>query len=113
MKNTQSFITQNFTDVLKTQYADFSGRATRTQFWSYFGLLIVGSLICNVIDYFIGFGFLSFIYAIITFIPTLAIGARRLHDQNRTGWWQLLYITGIGTIIILIMMALPSKKASN
>ena len=110
MKNSKSFITQNFTDVFKKHYADFSGRASQKQFWSYFALLIIGSIICNIIDYAIGFGIISFIYGALTLIPTLAIGARRLHDQGRTGWWQLLYLTGIGTFIVLIMMALPSKE---
>jgi uncharacterized membrane protein YhaH (DUF805 family) len=43
----------------------------------------------------------------------LALGARRLHETGRSGWWQLLFfIAFVGIIIVLIMQAQPAKVAS-
>ena len=95
-------------------YADFSGRATRSEFWyfqlfnvlTFIGiyLIIVAIKIVTGID----LGFLIFAYPIALFIPNLAVSARRLHDTNRSGWWQLLtIITGLimsGLVITLVYL---------
>ena len=83
-------------------YADFNGRASRSEFWyfqlfnvlTFIGiyLIIVAIKIVTGID----LGFLIFAYPIALFIPNFAVTARRLHDTNRSGWWQLLtIITGL------------------
>jgi len=46
-------------------------------------------------------------------VPGFAVGARRLHDTNRSGWWQLLYFTLIGIPVVLIFMALPTREEDN
>ena len=46
-------------------------------------------------------------------VPGLAVGARRLHDTNRSGWWQLLYITLIGIPVVIIFMLLPTREEEN
>ena len=83
-------------------YADFSGRATRSEFWYFrlfnflieIGIYLIVLAIKEVIG--IDLGFLRFVYPIALFIPYLAVTARRLHDTNRSGWWQLLtIITGL------------------
>lgn len=43
-------------------------------------------------------------------LPSLAVGARRLHDIGRSGWWQLLVLTGIGIILLIIWWASDTKK---
>ena len=59
-------------------------------------------------------GIFSTVVQLITFIPGLAVGARRLHDTNRSGWWQLLWIVIlIGWIPLLIFFASPSKNDDN
>lgn len=45
--------------------------------------------------------------SLILIIPQLAVGVRRLHDINRSGWWLLLWFTGFGMITLIIMMAQP------
>ena len=83
-------------------YADFSGRASRSEFWYFqlfnflieIGIYLIVLAIKEVIE--IDLGFLRFVYPIALFIPNLAVSARRLHDTNRSGWWQLLtIITGL------------------
>ncbi|RYF53877.1 MAG: DUF805 domain-containing protein, partial [Comamonadaceae bacterium] len=41
--------------------------------------------------------------------PELAVGTRRLHDIGRSGWWQLLLLTGIGFLLLLVWWAQPSE----
>ena len=57
-----------------------------------------------------GYGAMYWIAAIVTFIPTIAAGARRLHDVNKSGWWQLISITIIGIIPLVIWMATEGTK---
>ncbi len=55
---------------------------------------------------------LSSLYSLFMIIPSLAVGARRLHDTGRSGWWQLIaLIPFIGAIILIIWFAQPSKRA--
>lgn len=52
--------------------------------------------------------------SVVTFVPSLALHIRRLHDQNRSGWWILLFlIPRIGSLILLVMMALPGTQGPN
>ena len=83
-------------------YADFGGRARRSEYWYFqlfnflieIGIYLIVLAIKEVIG--IDLGFLRFVYPIALFIPNLAVSARRLHDTNRSGWWQLLtIITGL------------------
>ena len=53
------------------------------------------------------------ITAIATAVPTLAAAARRLHDVNKSGWWQLISLTIIGIIPLLIWMASEGEKKKN
>ena len=46
-------------------------------------------------------------------LPALAVGTRRLHDIGRSGWWQLLYLTGIGFLLLLYWLVQPSADGSN
>ena len=46
-------------------------------------------------------------------LPALAVGARRLHDIGRTGWWQLLLLSGIGFLVLLYWWVQPGEGAGN
>ena len=95
-------------------YADFGGRARRSEYWYFqlfnflieIGIYLIVLAIKEVIG--IDLGFLRFVYPIALFIPNLAVSARRLHDTNRSGWWQLLpIITGLimsGLVITFVYL---------
>ena len=81
-----------FTESVKTcfqKYVDFSGRASRSEFWWFFLFTFVVRIVTTWIP------FIGFIIALALLLPSLAVTARRLHDTNRTGWWMLLPI-GLG-----------------
>jgi len=103
------------------QYADFSGRARRTEFWMFTLFNVVVAAVLALIDTFLigaelagGYGLAGMIYALVTLVPSLAVGARRLHDTDRTGWWQLLLLVPvIGWIVLIVFDALEGNRGAN
>ena len=79
------------------RFADFSGRASRAEYWSFTLLVLAMGLIGTAIELRLGlprlglvFGPLTFGLALVTFIPGLALQTRRLHDVGVSGWWALV-----------------------
>ncbi len=109
------FITSIKTCFIK--YAVFSGKASRSEFWYFYLFGFIGGLVTLIIDSMIlgfssdGLGPINAIFTIITFLPYLSVGARRLHDINRSGWWQLIILTGVGVILLIVWWALEGKKS--
>ncbi|MGB3750819.1 MAG: DUF805 domain-containing protein [Arcobacteraceae bacterium] len=102
-------ILQHYINAFKN-YANFQGRATRSAFW-YFQLV---SFIVSILLTIISAGILYPIYSLAVLIPALAVGARRLHDTNRSGWWQLIVLIPIvGIIVLIVFWASQTKEARN
>jgi uncharacterized membrane protein YhaH (DUF805 family) len=80
-----------FITVLK-KYVDFTGRARRAEYWYFTLFSSIASIILMVIGYAINVPFLTNIYSLAVFIPTIAVGVRRMHDVNRSGWYLLIPI---------------------
>ena len=91
-------------------YVNFKGRATRTQFWMFVLFNFIAGVVLSIIARIVpALVFLGPVYNLAVLLPSLALGARRLHDTDRSGWWQLLgLIPIVGVIIVLILCALPS-----
>ncbi len=103
-----------YLDVLKNKYAQFDGRAHRQEFWMFVLINFLISFAVGLVASFIGLKFLSYVYSLALFVPSIALAARRLHDINRSGWWQLIAIIPIiGWIIIIIWYATDSNAGSN
>ena len=93
-----------------SKYLDFTGRASRSEFWSWVLFAVIGAITTNTLDAAI-FVYhnsvsplnspLSNIFTVVALLPSLAVATRRLHDVDRTGWWMLLVFTGIGIIALL------------
>lgn len=103
-----------YVSVLK-KYAVFSGRATRSEYWYFILINMAISIILAAVDRSIADGGILYtVYSIIVFIPSIAVAARRLHDTDRTGWWQLIiFIPIIGFIILIIFLVQDSKSYEN
>ena len=104
-----------------TNWNNFSGRACRSEFW-YFGLAVfLVSLIISIIEIATGMvdvesiemGILSIIFNLFIFVPSLSVTARRLQDRGWSGWWQLLYLTIVGILVIIVLNILPAKEDEN
>lgn len=102
------------------RYFDFKGRSRRKEYWMYTLFIVIVSIVLTFLDTMLGLGgsttgdadltgtsvgasgamsggLLSNIFSLATFIPSLAVGVRRLHDTDRSGWWILL---PLGPILI-------------
>ena len=102
-----------YTKVLK-HYVDFSGRAQRMEYWMFVLINFIIMIGLTIVDLLIGLGFLAPLYALAVFLPTLAVGVRRLHDTNRAGWWLLIgLIPAIGVIILIIFFIQDSQPGPN
>jgi uncharacterized membrane protein YhaH (DUF805 family) len=103
-----------------SKYATFSGRASRSEFWLFQLFTFLGSIATLIIDVMIlGFSLddasspTNLIFLLIVMIPSVAAGCRRLHDLNKSGWWQLLYLTIIGIILLTIWWATQGENKKN
>ena len=112
----------NFITAIKLcfiKYAQFSGRGSRSEFWFFVLFGILGSWIAIIIDTMIlnysweKDGPVYLIFQIIILIPSIAVGARRLHDLNKSGWWQLLVFTIIGLIPLIFWWSKIGENKKN
>jgi uncharacterized membrane protein YhaH (DUF805 family) len=102
-------------------YANFSGRASRREYWSFYLLLLVIYVLLALLDSLLGkfswetaMGPLSGILMLATLVPALAAGARRLHDTGRSGWWQILFpLPIIGIVIVIVLLAWRGQPGEN
>ena len=91
-----------FVESIKTcfiRYSDFKTRAPRSEFWWFALFQVIVNLVTSPIY------ILTIITSILLIIPSLAVGTRRLHDTNRSGWWQLLQLP---TIYIFIQSGISN-----
>jgi uncharacterized membrane protein YhaH (DUF805 family) len=102
------------------QYADFEGRARRKEYWMYTLFNMLALLVAAILDGLLGltrhgfFGPVYGLYALATLIPGLALGVRRLHDVDRSGWWLLLAIIPlIGAIVLFVWAVTDGTRGSN
>ncbi|MFJ3385070.1 MULTISPECIES: DUF805 domain-containing protein [unclassified Curtobacterium] len=111
-----------FTEALRRfwrKYTVFTGRASRSEFWWWWiTSLAIGLVLQLVPQVFtpdtpmlenpVG-SYLFVLWALATLIGSLALGARRLHDANLSGFWQFLHVlAGIGSLVLFVMFLLPS-----
>jgi len=98
-----------FIGALK-KYADFTGRAHRKEYW----MFILIYMTINVVLAVLGLGIISALVALGLLVPSISIGARRLHDTGRSGWWQLIaLIPIIGLIILIVFLAQDGHDAND
>jgi uncharacterized membrane protein YhaH (DUF805 family) len=110
------------------QYADFGGRARRTEFWMFVLVNVVISVVLGIVDtatgtanaYAVGGaasfspGILGGLYGLAVLIPSIAVTVRRLHDTDRSGWWFLIQLIPIvGGIVLLVFVCLEGTRGPN
>ena len=102
-----------------SNYVTFGGRATRSEYWYWVLFVTIASLVALAIDAGVlgfspsGFSPISSIFDLVTFLPSIAVAGRRLHDMDRTAWWLLITLTGIGTIVLIIWFCFRGTVGAN
>lgn len=95
------------------KYADFTGRARRKEYWMFALFYLIVYIVLSVIDSILGIPALTLLFSLGSLIPSLSIGARRLHDTGRSGWWQLLALIPLIGAIILIVFLVQDSHPDN
>ena len=107
----------NYKMILTTKYADFSGRARRSEYWQFSLVNVVIAIVLAILGAMFAqslFSLLSTVFGLAVFIPGLAAAIRRLHDTGKSGWFLLIAIIPlIGIIILLVFMFTDSTRGSN
>ena len=100
--------------VLK-KYAEFNGRARRTEYWTFFLVNFVVTAVLGFLEGLVGGpGILALLYGLAVLVPTLAVGLRRLHDTDRSGWWTLIaFVPVIGAIVLLVFLIQDGQQGAN
>lgn len=99
-----------FLDPIQKHYADFAGRVGRQEFW----MFVLFSCGLQVFLEFLDIDIIITIAAFGLFFPSIALGARRLHDTDKSGWWQLLWLIPIiGWIILILFFAQKTALVDN
>lgn len=97
-----------------SNYVNFSGRASRSEYWYWILFYVIAIMVCVAIDAMIGRAVTVGLFAIVALLPTIAVQVRRLHDLDRSGWWILLhFIPLVGPIILLVWYCTPGTPGPN
>jgi uncharacterized membrane protein YhaH (DUF805 family) len=110
-------LVESYVGVLK-KYAEFEGRTQRREFWVFFLCNFIIGIVLGILQLIpiIKWVFLvvSSLYSLAILVPSLAIGARRLHDTNRSALLLLLgLIPLVGTIILIVFWAQEGTSGEN
>jgi uncharacterized membrane protein YhaH (DUF805 family) len=109
----------SFSEAVRTtffqKYANFQGRALRSEFWWFILALTIAGVIATVVDDLVlGRTILEPLLTLATIVPGLSGCARRLHDIDRSGWWQVIQIIPvIGTIVLIVWFVSRGTPGPN
>lgn len=91
-----------------SKYAAFNGRASRSEYWWWVLFTFLASAASGIVS-----ETLSALFSVAVLLPSLAVGARRLHDTDRSAWFLLLLLIPLVGWIILIVWAIQEGKEPN
>jgi len=100
------------------KYADFNGRASRSEYWWFQLFYIMVIIVAAIFDSFYidnrqAMGPVELVSTLILLIPAFSVWARRLHDVGKSGWWMLISLTIIGMIPLFIWNVSIGTKSKN
>jgi uncharacterized membrane protein YhaH (DUF805 family) len=101
-----------------SNYVNFSSRAVRSEYWFWVLFTVIGGVVSGVLDAALfssmqGVSPINALFSLVTFLPSLAMMVRRLHDIDRTGWWALLLFTVIGIFVLIYWECQKGTSGSN
>lgn len=124
-----------FVEAVKSVYRrflDFGGRACRSEYWWFVLFNVLVAIVVGIVEVALGLGSgmmmagnggmsaafaggpLSIIWMLINIIPGIAVGIRRLHDTDRSGWWLLIGLVPlVGGIVLLVFFCSKGTTGPN
>jgi uncharacterized membrane protein YhaH (DUF805 family) len=97
------------------KYADFSGRARRSEYWYWALFAFIVGVVADIVDVSVGsYPAIVVLVDLALLLPSLAVGVRRLHDTGRSGWWLLLLlIPFVGAIVLIVFYVQDTQPTAN
>jgi len=104
--------------AINKNYCNFSGRASRSEFWWFFLfsflLSVAISFVCSILGFSVdSTSTVTSIVGLVLILPGLGLWWRRLHDTGHSGLWFLLVFTGIGIILLIFWACIDSQQHPN
>lgn len=96
-----------------SQYANFEGRARRSEYWFWFLAVIIGAIVTSIIDNIIGIPLTYIIFILAVLVPNIAVSVRRMHDIGKSGWFVLLFFIPIVGFILMIVWFTGDSHPDN
>ncbi|AWH45089.1 DUF805 domain-containing protein [Stenotrophomonas sp. ZAC14A_NAIMI4_1] len=106
-----------------TRYAQFSGRASRSEYWWFQLFILIVFMPLHVLSFIAGYtgsealAWVSMGLGVVVWlailVPLVSVTVRRLHDTDRSGWWYLLLLVPFANLAVLVFMLLPSTPGDN
>ncbi len=96
-----------------SKYADFTGRARRSEYWFWFLAVIIGAIVTSIIDSIIGVPITYIVFLLGVLVPNIAVSIRRMHDIGKSGWWILVGLIPFVGAIILIVWFVGDSQPDN
>jgi len=94
------------------RYAQFSGRSRRKEYWMFFLFCVIARFVLTIIDNILGLdfvgprtGLLTVLFGLATLVPSIAVGVRRLHDTDRSGWWLAAGLAAVLPGLVLMAVS--------
>jgi uncharacterized membrane protein YhaH (DUF805 family) len=101
---------QSVIRCVRDKYADFNGRAGRPEFWWFALACFAVGMVFNIL----GLAIIGMLVNLALLLPSLAVGARRMHDIGKSGWFQLLWlIPFLGWAVLIYFLVQPSAPANE
>lgn len=100
-----------FVESIRTcfgKYADFTGRASRSEFWWWVLFNVLAGMALGMIN-----SRLGQIFSLAVLLPNIAVTARRLHDTDRSGWFQLVGLIPVIGWIVVVFWCVQEGKSST
>ena len=107
-----------FITVLKN-YAGFSGRAGRREYWMFFLIYVLIYIALAVLAGILPsalatiFSTLIVVFGLGLIIPSIAVGVRRLHDTDHSGWWMLISLIPLAGLYLLYLLMIEGTPGAN
>ncbi len=104
------------------KYATFSGRSQRSEYWFFMLFFVIILIVLSVLDGMLfkgaegapGMPILTLVGVATLLVPSIAVGVRRLHDTDRSGWWVFIQLVPVvGPILLIVFCAQDSKPGEN
>ena len=94
----------NFKHTVMGNFANFKGRASRSEYWRFYGMNTALSSV---------FGLISMAYNVAILLPSIGLGVRRFHDVGKSGWMLLISLIPFGIIYVIYLLAQKGDEGDN